>query len=156
RVTVDPNTMVADPASLVVLTGTNSNWAFTSRPDLDSTGTVNIPPSGIVNGTTITAPAGLIEAGTQDNDPNQPGIQIQTIRAYTPTDSTSHSIGAVHFGPDGMLYLSIGDGTSYNFVDPRAVRVQDTHNLSGKVLRIDPMTGAGVPGNPFYNASDPT
>jgi glucose/arabinose dehydrogenase len=40
-------------------------------------------------------------------------------------------------------------------MDPRAVRVQDIHNLSGKVLRIDPLTGAGVPGNPYYDAADP-
>ncbi|ARQ09184.1 Calx-beta domain-containing protein [Rhizobium etli] len=155
RLTVNPNTMIADPASMVVLAGTNSTWAFTSRPDLDSTGAVNIPPSGIVNGTTITAPASLIEVGTQDNDPDRAGIQNQNIRDYLATDSDSHSNGALHFGPDGMLYFSNGDGTSYNFMDPRTVRAQDVHNLSGKVLRIDPMTGAGVPGNPFYDPADP-
>jgi glucose/arabinose dehydrogenase len=61
----------------------------------------------------------------------------------------------VHFGPDGYLYLTNDDGTSYNFVDPRAVRVQDIDNLSGKLLRVDPITGAGVPGNPFYEPNDP-
>ncbi|CAN7564035.1 PQQ-dependent sugar dehydrogenase [Pararhizobium sp. LjRoot255] len=65
------------------------------------------------------------------------------------------SHGIPHFGPDGMLYFSNGDGTSYNFMDPRTVRAQDIHNLSGKVLRIDPITGAGVPGNPFYDPADP-
>ena len=155
RLTVDPVTMVADPASLTVLVGKNSTWAYTSRPDLDSTGNVNIAPSGIVNGTTITAPANQIDVGTQDNDPNKPGIQNQNIRDYLADDSTSHSIGAVHFGPDGYLYLTNGDGTSYNFVDPRAVRVQDIDNLSGKLLRVDPITGAGVPGNPYYEPSDP-
>ncbi|WP_088675071.1 DUF4082 domain-containing protein [Rhizobium sp. R339] len=155
RLTINPNTMIADPASLVVLAGTNSTWAYTSRPDLDSTGAVNIPPSGIVNGTTITAPASQIEVGTQDNDPDRAGIQNQNIRDYLATDSDSHSNGALHFGPDGMLYFSNGDGTSYNFMDPRTVRAQDVHNLSGKVLRIDPMTGAGVPGNPFYDPADP-
>lgn len=29
----------------------------------------------------------------------------------------SHSIGTVAFGPDGALYLSAGDGASFNFVD---------------------------------------
>ncbi|OSI38618.1 DUF4082 domain-containing protein [Bradyrhizobium canariense] len=155
RVTVDPTTMIADPASKVVLVGKNSNWAYTSRPDVNSTGDLSIVPSGIVNGTTITAPASQIEVGSQDNDPDRPGIQNQNIRDYLADDSDSHSIGAVHFGPDGYLYLSVGDGTSYNFADPRAVRVQDIHNLSGKLLRIDPITGEGVPGNPYYQASDP-
>ncbi|MEM8502625.1 MAG: DUF4347 domain-containing protein [Cyanobacteria bacterium P01_D01_bin.1] len=151
RLTVDPATMIADPASLVVLAGTNSTWEYTSRPDDNSTGNNSITPSGIVNGTTITAPASQIDVGTQDNDPDRPGIQNQNIRDYLATDSESHSIGAVHFGPDGLLYLSNGDGTSYNFVDPRTVRVQDIDNLSGKMLRLDPITGKGVSDNPFYN-----
>jgi glucose/arabinose dehydrogenase len=155
RLTVNPSTMVANPASLVVLVGTNSTWAYTSRPDLNSTGDVTIAPSGIANGTTITAPASQIEVGTQDNDPKRAGIQNQNIRDYLATDSLSHSIGAVQFGSDGYLYLSNGDGTSYNFADPRAVRVQDIDNLSGKVLRIDPITGNGVASNPYYEANDP-
>jgi plastocyanin len=143
RVTVDPNTMVADPDSLVVLTGTNSTWENTSQPTQNSTGNTAIDPSGIVNGTTITVPFSEINVGTQDNHPNLPGMQNQNVRDYLATDSESHSIGSVHFGPDGLLYLSNGDGTSYNFMDPRTVRVQDLSNLSGKVLRIDPITGAG-------------
>jgi glucose/arabinose dehydrogenase len=151
RVTVNPTTMIADPASLVVLAGTNSTWAYTSRPDGNSTGDLSILPSGIVNGTTITAPASELNAGTQDNDPSRPGIQNLNIRDYLATDSESHTIGAVNFGPDGMLYLTNGDGTSYNFADPRAVRVQDVNNLSGKTLRIDPITGQGLASNPFFN-----
>jgi glucose/arabinose dehydrogenase len=155
RLTVNRTTMVADPASLVVLVGTNSTWAYTSRPDVNSNGERSIVPSGIVNGTTITAPADQIDVGTQDNDPDRAGTQNQNIRDYLATDGDSHSIGAVQFGSDGLLYLSNGDGTSYNFADPRAVRVQDINNLSGKVLRIDPITGEGVAGNPYYEPSDP-
>jgi hypothetical protein len=55
RVRVNPTTMVADPASLDVLLGKNSTWEYTSRPDGNSTGATSILPSGIVNGTTITA-----------------------------------------------------------------------------------------------------
>jgi glucose/arabinose dehydrogenase len=155
RVTVNPATMIADPASKVVLLGKNSTWAYTSRPDVNSNGDRSIAPSGIVNGTTITAPADQIEIGTQDNDPDRAGIQNQNIRDYLAGDGDSHSIGAVHFGPDGYLYVTVGDGTSYNFVDPRSMRVQDLHNLSGKLLRIDPATGEGAPDNPYYQASDP-
>ncbi|MEM9264082.1 MAG: DUF4347 domain-containing protein [Cyanobacteria bacterium P01_F01_bin.13] len=151
RLTVNPTTMVADPSSLTVLTGTNSTWEYTSEPTSNSTGNNAILPSGIVNGTTITAPADQIDTGTQDNDPDRPGIQNQNIRDYLATDSESHTIGDLEFGPDGYLYLSNGDGTSYNFVDPRTVRVQDISNLSGKVLRLDPITGEGVASNPFYN-----
>ena len=47
--------------------------------------------------------------------------------------------------------MSNGDGASYNRVDPRASRVQDIDNLSGKILRINPINGKGLSDNPFYN-----
>src|SRR3954453_10847607 len=40
-------------------------------------------------------------------------------------------------------------------MDSRAVRVQDLHNLSGKLLRIDPVTGQGAPDNPYFQPGDP-
>src|SRR5690606_22741985 len=36
-----------------------------------------------------------------------------------------------------------------------ALRSQLVNCLNGKVLRIDPATGDGVPGNPFYDANAP-
>lgn len=128
RVEADPDTnfTTAIPDSEVVLLGTNSTWENISRPDGNSTNDLSIPPSGI----------------TPDGE---------NIRDYLATDSESHSIGAVRFGTDGSLFVSNGDGTSYNTVDPRTVRVQDIDNLSGKMLRIDPITGEGLADNPFYD-----
>jgi glucose/arabinose dehydrogenase len=110
----------------VVILGKNSTWQNTSRPDLNSTGNFNVAPSG--------------------RNPN--GTWIQD---YLATDSESHSIGDLAFGADGALYVTNGDGTSYSDVDPRTLRVLDLDNLSGKMLRIDPITGAGLADNPFYN-----
>jgi hypothetical protein len=141
-----------------IILGKNSNWLYTSRPDVNATNDFSTPPSGIVNGTTITAPANQIDVGTQDNNLNQPGIQNQNIRDYLATDSETHSIGDLEFKQEGgtwYLYVANGDGTSFNGQDSRAVRVWDIDNLSGKMLRIDPLTGAGVAGNPFYEADDP-
>lgn len=73
------------------------------------------------------------------------------LQDFLNSDSESHTIGAVEFGPDGALYVSNGDGASYNRVDSRAARVQDVDSLSGKILRIDPITGAGLADNPFFN-----
>ncbi len=64
-------------------------------------------------------------------------------------DSLSHNGGKMLFGPDGMLYVLTGDGTSYNYADPRTSEVQSLDTLSGKVLRIDPITGQGLADNPF-------
>ncbi len=71
------------------------------------------------------------------------------VRDYLKMDSLSHAGGAIEFGPDGALYVSTGDGTSYNLVDPRTLSVQNINSLSGKILRIDPITGQGLADNPF-------
>lgn len=68
---------------------------------------------------------------------------------YLRGDSSSHYGGALTFGPDGALYVNTGDGTSFNYADPRTPEVQALDSLSGKVLRIDPLTGLGLPDNPF-------
>ncbi|MGC5198484.1 PQQ-dependent sugar dehydrogenase, partial [Aphanothece microscopica] len=68
---------------------------------------------------------------------------------YIKVDSVSHAGGALVFGPDGALYVATGDGTSYNYADPRTADVQALDSLSGKILRIDPITGDGLADNPF-------
>ncbi|MGE5538042.1 MAG: carbohydrate-binding domain-containing protein [Gemmatimonas sp.] len=74
---------------------------------------------------------------------------------YWKDDSTSHVGGSLAFGPDGMLYVGTGDGTSFDYADPRSPDVQDLDSLSGKILRIDPMTGLGLADNPFVTADTP-
>ena len=77
------------------------------------------------------------------------------VQDFIQSDSESHSVGGLAFSPDGLaLYVSTGDGASYNQVDVRADRVQDVDSLSGKILRIDPITGEGLTDNPFYNLTN--
>lgn len=63
---------------------------------------------------------------------------------------TNHNGGDIGFGPDGMLYIGLGDGGSAG--DPRG-HGQDTDTMLGSMLRIDVhATGApyGIPAdNPF-------
>ncbi|MEM9170128.1 MAG: PQQ-dependent sugar dehydrogenase, partial [Pseudomonadota bacterium] len=70
---------------------------------------------------------------------------------YIKVDSISHAGGPLEFGPDGALYIAIGDGTAFNRTDPRTLAVQDINSLSGKILRVDPMTGRGLADNPFVD-----
>lgn len=85
----------------------------------------------------------------------------------------SHSIGDLHFGIDGALYLSAGDGASFTFADrgqasnpcgdpPNeggALRSQDIRTggdatgLNGAILRVDPETGAALPDNPLFGGA---
>ncbi|MEH2125138.1 PA14 domain-containing protein [Nostoc sp.] len=147
RFTADPNTnyTTAIAGSEVVLLGTNGTWANIIKPDGNSTNvTLGYAPSGILNKDT-----GKPFTSLQDYLNNLD--KVQNIQNFIANDSESHSVGSVRFGTDGSLFVSLGDGTSYNGVDPRAIRVQDKNNLSGKILRIDPITGQGLSSNPFYN-----
>ncbi|ODG99831.1 hypothetical protein A4S05_36215 [Nostoc sp. KVJ20] len=147
RVTANPNTnyTTAIAGSEVVLLGKNSTWDNIIRPDGNSTNvSLGYAPSGILNKDT-----GKPFTSLQDYLNNLD--KVENIPDFIATDSESHSVGSVRFGTDGSLFVSIGDGTSYNGVDPRADRVQDIDNLSGKILRIDPITGKGLSSNPFYN-----
>lgn len=113
------------PGSEVILLGENSTWENISSPSQDGTNNVSLDPS------------------------------CDGVEDCLPVDSRSHSVGALAWGPDGALFVSNGDGTSFGRVDPRTVRVQDLDSLAGKVLRIDPDTGEGLSDNPFYESSDP-
>lgn len=50
----------------------------------------------------------------------------------------NHNGGNLVLGPDGLLWLGLGDGGSSNDPDNRA---QDPATLLGKLVRIDPATG---------------
>lgn len=111
--------------SEVVIAGSNSTWE-NFNGFVDSTVDFDEPAAGV----------------------NADGSNVQD---FLSVDSQTHTIGDLEFGNDGALYVSNGDGASFNAVDPRATRVQDIDNLSGKILRIDPITGEGLSDNPFFD-----
>jgi glucose/arabinose dehydrogenase len=125
--------------SNVVILGKNSTFANTSGPNLNSTTDIN-PNNPLYQ--PVIAPSGRNADGTWVQD-------------YLATDSESHSIGDVAFGKDGALYVTNGDGTSYSGTDARTYRVQDPNSLSGKMLRLNPLTGEGLAGNMFFDPNNP-
>lgn len=62
-------------------------------------------------------------------------------------DADTHGVGTVRFGPDGMLYVGNGDGSTFT-AQIRSTRALDLDSLSGKILRIHPDTGLGLSDNP--------
>jgi glucose/arabinose dehydrogenase len=103
----------------------------------------------------------------------------ETRQTGLPVCHQSHSVGSILFGRDGSLLLSMGDSASYLAVDSGgqvlggyvnqaladgilsakedvgSFRAQLVDSLAGKVLRIDPETGNGIAGNPWYDAAAP-
>lgn len=73
----------------------------------------------------------------------------------------AHTIGDLGFDDDGNLLVGVGDGSLYYTANgvagrPETLRAQDPDVLAGKVLRVDPATGEGVPGNPLYDGDGST
>jgi glucose/arabinose dehydrogenase len=83
-----------------------------------------------------------------DGRPDQSG-EVELLRSGHP-DSEQHHGGGLAFGPDGHLYIGIGDGGGLG--DPNG-NAQDRGTVLGKILRIDPSPAAAEPyaipeGNP--------
>ncbi|MBL7964327.1 MAG: PQQ-dependent sugar dehydrogenase [Flavobacteriales bacterium] len=102
----------------------------------------------------------------------------ETASTGVPMLHESHSTGSLVFGADGTLMATVGDGASYNNVDTGvgsdtywsqaltdgiirpaenvgAFRSQMVNSLNGKVLRLNPANGDGVPSNPWFDPAQP-
>jgi glucose/arabinose dehydrogenase len=68
------------------------------------------------------------------------------------SDSGVHSIGTVRHGPDGKLYVGMGDSSSPSFADVQSLRAQNLNSYNGKILRLNP-DGTAPSDNPFYDGN---
>ncbi len=70
----------------------------------------------------------------------------------SPNDAHEHTIDHIVFGPDGNLFVSLGDGGSSTGTQEHSFRSQNLDHLNGKILRIT-KDGLAPSDNPFYNGS---
>ena len=124
---------VALPGSEEIIIGKNSLPEFIAPP---ASGT------GVKYPERASCMTGLTMAGTP-------------IQDCLPCDSLSHTAGTLMFAADGTLLASFGDGANYDYPSQVAFNAQNLDAMSGRIIRVDPDTGAGVPGNPFYDAAQP-
>ena len=148
--------------------GTPPKWGDTC-PD---------PPGYTGHGCTVSGRLSLLE---MDIATNQMTGEEQVLIEAWEQQFPSHSIGDLHFGTDGALYVSAGDGASFNFVDygqdithggeikgnpfddpvneGGALRSQDLQtdadpvSYDGTILRVDPQTGEALDTNPLFGGS---
>lgn len=112
----------------LVFEKTATGWlAFTNRTDR--------------NGDTVIDSWTVSESGVFDAESRTKILSVDQPYA-------NHNAGDLHFGPDGMLYIALGDGGSGG--DPKR-NAQNMKTMLGKVIRID-VTATGYtvpPDNPW-------
>src|SRR5436190_560110 len=111
--------------------------------------------------------ATLSEFRVSETDPNVADPTSERIILQIDKPQFNHNGGTILFGPDGYLYLSIGDGGGANdvglghvedwYADNAGGNGQDIEqNLLGNILRIDINSGSpyGIPpDNPFVGTT---
>ncbi len=83
---------------------------------------------------------------TADHPDQVDPATAQTVMEI-PKQSKYHNGGTLAFGPDGYLYISVGD-------DEQSEKAQDLSSIYGKILRLDVAAAqpyAIPPSNPFVN-----
>ena len=74
-----------------------------------------------------------------------PGSEIVLLDLDNLSSATNHNGGAIHFGPDGKLYVAVGENAN-------GANAQTLTNLLGKMLRIN-ADGTIPTDNPFFNTA---
>jgi glucose/arabinose dehydrogenase len=82
---------------------------------------------------------------TANGDVVVPGSEQIILELDNLSSATNHNGGAIHFGPDGKLYVAVGENANGS-------NAQTLSNRLGKVLRIN--SDGTIPGdNPFFNTA---
>jgi glucose/arabinose dehydrogenase len=102
----------------------------------------------------------------------------ETKSTGVPSVHESHAGGQIVFGADGTLFVTTGDNASFASTDAGSAgetyfqqaiddgimratenvgsfRSQMLTSFCGKLLRMDPNTGDGIPSNPHFDAANP-
>ncbi len=82
---------------------------------------------------------------TAAGDTAVPGSEAIILELDNLSSATNHNGGAIHFGPDGKLYIGVGENAN-------GANSQTLSNLLGKMLRIN-ADGTIPTNNPFYNTA---
>ena len=80
---------------------------------------------------------------TANGDVVVPGSETIIMELENLTSATNHNGGGLHFGPDGKLYVAVGENAT-------ASNAQTLSNRLGKMLRIN-ADGSIPTDNPFFN-----
>lgn len=123
-------------ADLSALVSQDINFGYSERGLLGLAFHPNYEENGLlfVNYTDQGGTTQLARYRVSEDDPNQVDLSSGEILMSVPQPYRNHNGGHLEFGPDGYLYMSLGDGGSAD--DPLRAG-QDLTNILGKIIRID-------------------
>ncbi|MDV6167568.1 PQQ-dependent sugar dehydrogenase [Flavobacterium sp. DG1-102-2] len=141
--TVNDNDFL-DVSSLISFTGERGLLGLAFHPNYAANGYFYIDYTN-TDGSTVIARYSKSE---MDNNTANPASAVVMLTVEQPFEN--HNGGCLRFGPDGYLYIAMGDGGSGG--DP-GNRAQNLDLLLGKILRLDVDAAAPyIPTtNPFVN-----
>src|SRR2546426_11659168 len=96
---------------------------------------------------TATTPAthNRVSRFTANGDVAVSGSEVVILDLNNLSSATNHNGGPIHFGPDGKLYIGVGENAN-------SANAQTLNNLLGKMLRIN-ADGSIPTDNPFFNTA---
>ncbi len=136
-------TLFADLTSRVTFSGERGLLGFAFHPNYATNSYVYVYYSSPVSGH-----QSIISRFTADSD-SQLNLASEQIILRVDQPYSNHNGGNILFGPDGYLYIGLGDGGSAGDPDDYA---QNINSLLGKMLRID-VDNPADPGNQIYYSS---
>jgi glucose/arabinose dehydrogenase len=137
-----------DIGANVVAGGEQGLLGMAFHPRYRTDGRVFVDYTRKADGATVISSFRVSAANANVADPASEQVLLVIAQPFP-----NHNGGALRFGPDGLLYIGMGDGGSANDPDGHA---QDPRSLLGKILRVDVDHGvpyAIPPGNPYANGS---
>jgi glucose/arabinose dehydrogenase len=134
-------TLFLDITSKVLFNGEQGLLGLAFHPQFATNGRFFVNYTRVPDGATVIAEYHAL------SDPVATAA-TEAVLLSIPQPFANHNGGMIEFGPDGFLYIGMGDGGSGN--DP-GNRAQNIDELLGKILRIDVDHAAG--GLPYASPS---
>lgn len=123
--TVNPTSFLQLNNTVIVAGGERGLLGLAFHPDYENNGYFFVNYTRAGDGAT-----NIVRYSVNPDNPDVALPASDTVLLTVPQTFTNHNGGSLAFGPDGYLYIGMGDGGDLLFV-------QDMNSLLGKMLRID-------------------
>ncbi len=147
---IDDGEVVAEPfldiSDRVRDGGGNGLLGLAFHPDFEDNGFV------FANYVSLSGHTTIARYRVQNNNPNRARASSEALAVVFDLPAGNHKGGDIAFGPDGYLYLTMGDASSGGDPDDNA---QNLGSPFGKILRydVDTIPAVAPAGNPFFGVA---